>query len=374
MREELQAVLELQPAWVARGPSDEMALRGFYIRGDIADFVRAQRSVLADRLLCAVEDLEIEGKDSTGYYSRVPWVRFADRTLSENPREGWYAVYLFAESGAEASLSLNQGTQTWDGIGMRSRPEDSIRVRSEWARAQIADATATRPRLSPTIDLGSAEKSRSYEAGNVVAYRYPSGEIPDDDALVEDLLDIADLLRALYRAEAAQPVPGDRAPEIVEAERLAQDLAGRRVPRRSGFRANAKQRRAIELQAMRLATEHFERLGASVKDVSANHSYDLEIDLHGTVTTVEVKGTVSDGSEVLITRSEVSHHETAHPSNALVVVSRIELRGPPDAPEAIAGELHVLKPWKLAPERLTPIAYRYLVHAEAGDDRSQRGG
>jgi hypothetical protein len=109
MQGELEVVLGLQPAWTATAPNEDMALRGLYVRGDIADFVREHQTEIADRLLCAPDDIEIEGKDATGSFSRVPWVRFANRQLSPNPREGWYAVYLFAEDGSEVSLSLNQG-------------------------------------------------------------------------------------------------------------------------------------------------------------------------------------------------------------------------------------------------------------------------
>lgn len=148
MKAELEAVLDLQPAWMASAPSEEMQLRGFFIREDVADFVRGRVDQLAATLLCDVEDVEIEGKDSTGYYSRVPWVRFANRQLSPNPRTGWYAVYLFSEDGGEVSLSLNQGTQVWDGVGMRSQPEVQIRSRSDWARSALAEAISERDRLS----------------------------------------------------------------------------------------------------------------------------------------------------------------------------------------------------------------------------------
>ena len=173
MQAELETVLSLQPAWVARAPSDDMSLRGLFIREDIADFVRGHRAEIADRLLCDPDEVEIEGKDSTGFYSRVPWVRFANRRLSPSPREGWYATYLFAEDGSEVVLSLIQGTQVWNGVGMRSRPEPLIRIRSDWARSQIAAAIATRDRLATTTALGRGDKSRAYEAGTVVAYRYP---------------------------------------------------------------------------------------------------------------------------------------------------------------------------------------------------------
>src|SRR5688572_5341560 len=122
MRQELASVLDLQAEWVPKGDSDAMRLRGLYIRDDIASFIRARRAHVAERLGVGVEDVEIEGKDAIGSFSRVPWVRFANRNYSPSPREGWYGVYLFAEDGASVALSLNQGTQIWDGLGIRSQP------------------------------------------------------------------------------------------------------------------------------------------------------------------------------------------------------------------------------------------------------------
>ena len=270
MKAELETVLDLQPAWVASAPSDDMQLRGFFIREDLANLVRSRVDQLSARLLCDPEDVEIEGKDS-GYYSRVPWVRFANRRLSPNPRTGWYAVYLFVEDGSEVSLSLNQGTQVWDGVGMRSRPEAQIRSRSDWARLALAEAIDQRSRLSAGIHIpGDGDKSRAYEAGSVVAYRYPRDDVPDDEALFDDLTDMAELLQLIYQAEARMPAPGDPSPEIVEAEGVVQEIAGRRPPRRTGFRASAKQRRAIELRAMELATAYFVGLGGSVQDLSSS--------------------------------------------------------------------------------------------------------
>ncbi len=357
----MENVLSLQPAWVAKGASEDMQLRGLYVRSDIPAFIEERVEEIADRLLCAPEDVEIEGKDATGSFSRVPWVRVANRRLSPNPRTGWYVVYLFAEDGSEVALSLNQGTQIWDGVGLRSQPEPLIRAKSSWARGVLADAIAERPRLDGAIELGVGNKARAYEAGNAVAYRYAREEIPSEGDLVADLLDIVRLLQAVYRAEARMPAPGEPAPEIVDAERSAQELAGRRVPARAGFRVNAKQRKAIELRAMALASEYYANLGGTLKDVSASQPFDLEVQLDGAVLTVEVKGTAGEGAEVLLTRGEVRHHQQAHPHNALVIVSAIRLDGPSDAPEATGGELTVVSPWTLDDAGLTPISYRYAV-------------
>jgi len=98
-----------------------------------------------------------------------------------------------------------------------------------------------------------------------------------------------------------------------------------------------------------------------VVDVSTRKPYDLEVGLDGGVMSVEVKGTMGDGAEIVLTRGEVVHHLASYPGNALVVVSGIRLEGPATAPEALGGVVRVISPWGLEDSGLTPIAYRYQV-------------
>jgi hypothetical protein len=196
----------------------------------------------------------------------------------------------------------------------------------------------------------------------VVGYTYTRGGVPSDAALFADLLDIARLLGLIYAAEARSPVPGDPDPELVEAERITEAATGKRKISRTGFRMNQKQRKAIELRAMKLAIEYFKSKGALVRDVSSNRSYDLDVLEDGVHFAVEVKGTVSDGLEILVTHSEVVHQRQAFPNNALALVSGIQLEGSPDAPIAVGGELQVIQPWPIDDVALTPISYRCAVH------------
>lgn len=267
MQSEIEAVLRLQPSWGATGPNDAMDRRGVYVTHSLAEAIRARSPEIAERLRCGPVDVVVRGKNSMGSYSRVPWTRVADRRYSPDPREGWYAVYLFAEDGHEASLSLNQGTQLWDGVGLRSRPDSLIRQRTRWAREQIEDEIARRPRLATDIHLGRTQKSRAYEAGAVAGYTYARSGVPNDAALFADLLDIVRLLGLIYAAEARNPVPGDPDPVLIKAERIADGATGKRKVSRTGFRINQKQRKAIELRAMKLAIDYFEAKGALVRDV-----------------------------------------------------------------------------------------------------------
>ena len=72
-----------------------------------------------------------------------------------------------------------------------------------------------------------------------------------------------------------------------------------------------------------------------------------------------MKGTTSDGAEIVLTANEVMLHLAEHPNNALAVVRRIILDRTDDGPVASGGEIELTMGWDLDRERLKPIAYRY---------------
>lgn len=116
-----------------------------------------------------------------------------------------------------------------------------------------------------------------------MAIAYEREQLPSREVLLKDLAFMTGLLGTLYEAERLAPyIPGDPTPEVLEAEQSAEKTAGRRTrsgtrPRRpgQGFLLTASERRAIEHHSVRMATEHFEAQGWSVKDVGAKESFDL---------------------------------------------------------------------------------------------------
>ena len=86
------------------------------------------------------------------------------------------------------------------------------------------------------------------------------------------------------------------------------DAAGK-VARRGGgqgFQFDVDVKVAVEAHAMNAATD-FYREDWDVEDVHGTESYDLICRRHGEVKHVEVKGTTTDGTEVILTPNEVRH-------------------------------------------------------------------
>lgn len=358
----LRQTLDLQPAWVAKN-TPEMERRGVIVRKELAAKLRVHVSAMAAALGVPIEDLGVEGKDGTGLKTEIPWVRVYSKERSPSATTGWYVVYLFGASGDRVYLSLNQGTTTWTGADFAPRDPSELKARVDWARRLLGSRLDTRTSLIREIDL-EARKSglaKGYEAGNVVAIEYLRRAIPSSAALTDDLLFMCDLLADLYAGAEASYVPGDVAPEVLDASEAAGAAAGRRVVRgkRQGFRLTAEERRTVELHSVRLAIDYFTARGWSVTDVGAKESYDLLASRNDERLHIEVKGTTSLGSQVVLTRSEVERQRKLAPNNALVIVHSIELDRSANPATASGGTLVSQSPWMVDDSDLTVVSYVY---------------
>jgi hypothetical protein len=123
-------------------------------------------------------------------------------------------------------------------------------------------------------------------------------------------------------------------------------------------RYTAAENKVIEQYAVDLVRQYFEARRYTTTDVGATESYDVHaVGADDDVVKIEVKGTTTDGSEIVLTYNEVQLHMTEHPNTALAIVRHIVLDR--TGPTASGGELQLQMPWELEPERLKPIAYRY---------------
>ena len=157
--------------------------------------------------------------------------------------------------------------------------------------------------------------------------------------------------------EAVGGWPGKNS-EVEEAERIIEEYTGKKRSGQ-GFSINADMRRAIEQYAMQKAKAFYEERGWKVFDVSTTHSYDLLCkgddgeELH-----VEVKGTISDGTQILLTANEVRHARDHYPKVALFILSRIQV-DPTSIENPQGGEIQILEPWKVDELALSPLAFAY---------------
>lgn len=126
-----------------------------------------------------------------------------------------------------------------------------------------------------------------------------------------------------------------------------------------GFNVTPELRRKIEAFAMSKATEYFGK-DYDVKDVSRTKPYDLECWRGQHMLRVEVKGTQSVGSSVILTFNEVENAKIN--TCALFVVHSIKCVKSEDTVIPESGELMILNPWQIDLHgSLKPISFIYEI-------------
>ena len=181
-------------------------------------------------------------------------------------------------------------------------------------------------------------------------------------------------LRAMVDQAEAQPSEVVLASPAEQAEEAVKDAAGKvgRRGRGQGFQLDQDVKVAVEALAMNTATEFYSR-DWDVEDVHGTESYDLICRRGDEVKHVEVKGTTTDGAEVILTPNEVTHARE-NPYTALFVLSDITVERAEDGTvTATGGKRHYFDPWRLDDGTLTPLGFRYQVPASRAEDADVTG-
>ena len=136
--------------------------------------------------------------------------------------------------------------------------------------------------------------------------------------------------------------------ESEEAATVSQEQA-------AGFQSNPAIRRAVEEYAMSKAHSTLAAMGyTNLTDTSKLRPYDFTCERHGKSFYVEVKGTQTTGTALILTRGEVEHINS-HPDDCILVLVRsvnVSVK------ETVSGgETHVTESWKLHPDDLRPVQY-----------------
>jgi len=355
MKEILRRICELQPLYSSSNTA-EMQERGLLVRSALADDLRARIPVLQRSFDPIFDDLAVEASDGIGRKTEAPWVRIFSKAMSPNPREGFYLVLHFAADGSAIFITVGCGSTTWSGGDLRAIPDGELRIKTGWARSVVQQKFLSLNPFDDQMTLGAkAPLPRTFEKATAFAKRISRDALLDED--LDSLLAQASLrLSEIYLAQLDRRdvALGDQ--DIEEIITIAKPL---RRGRSQGRRLNAAERRAVELRAMTVAREYLERTGFTVKDVSAQESYDLLATSGEREIKVEVKGTTSDLCDVIMmTKNEVELHRKERGRTGLMIVSRIYLDHRVSEPSASGGQLEALLDWDVNAWIADPIAFR----------------
>jgi len=154
----------------------------------LAEFIRTELPNELRKI--APSDYTIKGSAGQGNWARIPWIAIMDPEITDTTQKGFYLVYLFKENMEGVYLSLHQGVTEINKIN--DDAERILKKRAEALRSYINNGNYLNE-----ISLGRGRYAPLYEAGNIIAKYYPSGELPDDDELQSDLEEFLNIYREL---------------------------------------------------------------------------------------------------------------------------------------------------------------------------------
>ncbi len=363
--EQLARVSELQKNYSSENTPD-MQERGHLIRHQIPEYLENYIDQFKTALGKHSHDLKIQGRDGIGRKTEAPWVRIYSENLSPSATDGFYLVIHFSIDGSRVYVTIGCSASRWDSskgdLVKHSNAELDRRVL--WALSTLEAAGCNVDQFNDHINLGSRlALPKSFERATVLAKVFDPADIGEQE-FVNCIAHALELLAVIYDSceKGAHllwsEIDQTRIDEAVHPEKINRNA-------RQGFGLTVPERRAVEIQAMKVTTRFLESAGYEVKDVSSNSSFDLLATKDGDSLKVEVKGsTASALDSLLMTSNEVELHKNEAGTTALAIVKAISLAREETQIQAYGGELEYLFPWDISRWKLRPIAYQVFVPPE----------
>ncbi|ROR28133.1 5-methylcytosine-specific restriction protein A [Mobilisporobacter senegalensis] len=132
----------------------------------------------------------VTGSIGKGQYAEIPWVAIFNRRITDSATYGIYIVYLFTADMKGVYLSLNQGfTYFKDKFGNKQGKEE-ISNMAMYLRKHTPIPMSMR---EYSISLNSTKQlGKGYEAGHIAGKYYDVKNLPSDEIMISDLLELID--------------------------------------------------------------------------------------------------------------------------------------------------------------------------------------
>ena len=126
-----------------------------------------------------------------------------------------------------------------------------------------------------------------------------------------------------------------------------------------GFVLDSKLRKALETHAMTTAQRYFEAEGYTCEDHSKVCPYDLCCRREKETLYIEVKGTQTDGNEIILTRGEVAFARKHKGQMALFILHTIPVSEEKGQHVLGVGKRKLIQPWDVDLGTLKPLTFKY---------------
>ncbi|KAA0796730.1 DUF3578 domain-containing protein [Bacillus sp. JAS102] len=154
-----------------------------YILNEVPDII------IKDVLMENIERYKVQASVGQGNWTETPWISIFDRSITETATKGFYIVYLFRKDMEGVYLSLNQGTTYLQNKYKGKKPRDKMTKVAERLRSVIDYSLEDFP--LEEIDLKSTTgNAKNYSAAHVCGKYYFADNLPSDEELREDLINL----------------------------------------------------------------------------------------------------------------------------------------------------------------------------------------
>lgn len=300
-----------------------------------------------------------------GFYSRYTIGDVFNDTRIKTSREGIVvsgdAVLLFVTLDKEAQSNTNlryndffeQDLFHWDSQNRQTINSPTIK--------KIVDKTVE---VFLFTRLQTKTKSKTNEFIYCGKLQYQT-YLPSTSKPVHIIFEAVDFQNEpnIHLARVYDWTPDKNQPRTVN---YAEPSLNKSTPRKDksvgqGYARDQEAKVAVELRAMKVATEFYEKQGYEVVDKSTNEPYDLLCAKNNLMLRVEVKGTIGQGKQVYVTANEVKEARLSGVLTNLFIVYEIELDRSGDKVSAVGGKIIEIVGWNPLDEDLIPTEYRYIL-------------
>lgn len=141
------------------------------------------------------DDYELSGSIGKGNFTNIPWVCLFDSEITTSPNKGYFIAYLFEANMQRVYLTLMQGWGQYEKLYKDKLGK--IRIRENSLKAQSLLASWGTFSLERIQLNGGAKLGVKYELGTICSKMYTWNNLPSNEELKKDLLDLMSLYQEL---------------------------------------------------------------------------------------------------------------------------------------------------------------------------------
>ena len=203
---------------------------GTFVRSSLSTAIK---SVCENRLL-------VTGSVGNGTWAETSWVAIFDPRITKSAQNGIYVVYLFDQAGRHVYLSLNQATlEVYEEYKKHYR--QVLEDRAVFTRELLAPYNISDLIHSPLELTGQGKFTKGYCAGNIIAFKYDTINLPSEPDLIRDLNRLLNLYANYVAVKNGEVGESEELPDSISNGQEAKKYRWhRRAERNQKLSADAK--------------------------------------------------------------------------------------------------------------------------------------